>query len=927
VTPSNASLNAFVALMREGRHAGRMRLAFDVLTKKKNPEVYFERLHAEGLLTTVPSAQARGGGIVLHDWPSAKFLAAVAISARTANNVDLCRQILGVVRAVTAEATNEAVADNYQIWVDCAHIVGQMPVHLIEAHDIASIQTWLNSRYDSSLVALELSKGLIPALLASEQPEAKARLVELLGLLTLFDVAATAGDIDERVRPCVDAYWLNEILSKVAGALGASCGWPAVDVLLGRLTALLEHYRQSPSWLHRPAIEENDQNFQRYDVKDALIKASRDAAAGFVQVAGADAVGPITDLLRSQVPMLFRIGLHITRLHFDVCQEALRETIDATWFLGEGRHELYLLLKERFVTFDDNLRSQVLRLLAELYKPEQDADDPAFRERYWLTVIKDSQDPRVLARLEALRVQLGPEHPDEHEGLMAYHESRWGDPPSPYSPSALRSLADQGTLVETLNAFEPGDRWDGPSVRSLVHALEKAVLSAPDVFLRHAKGFLAAKPAYQYGLLSGYAQLWSQGRDDAERRLPPASWEFVLTLTSDVLTANDVATSDETLPPLTPQATWLPGMVAPWIQSAVKEDDYAFNGALLLKARDILLSLLERLPAEQDDLDVGDAMLHAINSPRGKVIEALLAYCLRARRTGEDADAVAGVLARMETALGNANDLEAITLLAGAVPQLEYLHKGWVEAHASQLFRTQESSQLRWALQGLVHSSASRWLHALLRKLGVYAAALARRTTLGKAWESLIDRVLVAYLHGDEELDNPFWNTLLEERDYESLRHAAWFLWTQRHQPLTDAHRQSVVAWWLYIDQRVDPANAADATLKGALVRLLWAVQADDKRAPALLMDAARYARTMHHEYEFAEELSRFVQTQTGAALAALNEMLRQGVPVIDYQDTFYKLLVALHDAGAVEGAVIAANVMRDIPSIRQLFQRFQGRD
>jgi hypothetical protein len=918
MSSSNASLEAFFALMRE-RQPRRMRAAFDVLTRKPDPERFLERLTAEGLLTSVPGMHTLGGDVVLHEWPGAKYLAAVAAVANASGNSQLSTAILGILRAVTAEATNEAVASNYQIWVDCAHIIGLVPVQLLEPHDIAQIETWLRSRYDSSLVALELSKGLIPALLSRDDARSKIQLVQLLRLFTQFEIVGTSGNIDDKAESIINAYWLNELLSKLAISLGAFCGWPAVSVLLDRLHELIKHDRDSTSWLDRPAIEENEQNFQRHDLRQALIEGSRDALLGFAQSGDLEVTLHLTRLLQSPIALWFRIALHAARVHFTACQDAVKSTIDVSWFLGEGRHEVYLLLKDRFAAFDETLKVRVLGLVQTIDEQRNGAndDDAGRREKYWLTAIKDSQDARVLARLQTLTEHLGPEDPDKRQGLLRYHESRWGDPPSPYSPSALRSLAEEGKLAETLNSFEPSDQWDGPTIRSLVQDLEKAIVDAPVIFAAHVEAFRAVKPAYQYGLFNAYAQVWEKRNSDPLSCLPTTAWDRLFFLAKEIIVANDISTSDETLPPLTPQVSWLPGTLAQWIKSAVRNDDDTLSGAALIEARDLLVNLLERLPSKEEEyVDVEDAVSYAINSSRGKVIEAILAYCLRAKRTGEDVVAVTALLVRLEILLLNANDLEATTLLAAALPQLEFLQRGWAETHAALLFRLNDKTQLRWALQGLAYSSASRPLHALLTKRDVYSAASVIRFNLGEAWNSLIDRKLVAYLHGDSPCEDPFWKTLLAEHDYESLGHAAWFLWTERRSTLPLGARPRIVEWRRFVESALDAIDPATIPLKGALGRLLWAVDIDYPQVAETLLTAARYAKTSHHEYEFAEELLRFVKPHPDAVLSALNELLQHGPPVIDYDDAFYKLVLALHDAGAIAGAVSIADQLRHIESI-----------
>ncbi|WP_440224960.1 hypothetical protein ACQQ2N_06895 [Dokdonella sp. MW10] len=915
------AVQAFVSVMGDGLHPERMEFGFGILTKKPEPERYLVPLREAGLLSTVPSGKLREGAEELSVWPAGPYLAAVAMRA-TADE-GLASAVLEAVRGVTTEGGRSCVRDNYQIWRDCAEIIGHLPVSALQDEDIGRVRTWLSSPFDSSLVATEVSKGLIPNLLDAGDELSKRRLCELLAILTEFEVVEDdAGG--RALKTLVEEYWLGEILSAHSQRIGEVCGKPAVEILIGRVASLFQDQPLSASWLVRAAVENNPQNLSRHDAKDALIDALRDTATS----ATSRVADMISEMLTSESEMVFRIGLHVARVRWDAAVDGIADLIRIEWFVGGGRHELYLLIRDRFQDFPPALRTKVLELIRGLPLREGREDDVPARshhERYWLLAMANSGDGLVAERLVTLNALLGPPPPqDSHEGLLIYFESFHGAGPPPYSPAALRSLAERGSLIETLNAFKPTVDLNGPTVRSLVKALEGAVVESPVTFFEIRADFLKAKPAYQVGFLSGFLTVWEAGRRERTPTLDANAWSELLQFASEVSAGAEINLDDAAAELLQPQATWLPGLIASWIDAGVKDDDYAMDIASLPHAANLLIDLLTRLEPLHDSGEESDAMNAAINAPGGKVIEALLALILHAKRTGQPDELIRQVMQHLSVALENGG-IEAVTLLAAAVAQLNYLEPGWVEARFHQLFPLDDDRRLRWGLRGLANARASSRLHSLLKDKNIYTAALKIRSQLGKAWESLLDRMSIAYLLGDENLEEPFWQSLVKLHDYESFRHIVWFMWTQRNDQLTDTQRSRIVDFWEFLEPKVDLALPNAQHLKGNLGLLAWALSADDHRAGGLLAAAAPFVRHVFHDYEFVGELLRVAASQPLVAMSTLEAMVAKGVPAIDYEDAYLDLLRALYEHGLVDKVIAVADELRHIPAIRELYDKIIG--
>lgn len=915
---STNAVHAFISMMGDGRHPERMEFGFNVLLGKDEPERYLSSLRDAGLLSTVPPTASDGG---LSVWPAGSYL--IAVARRAVGGEELARQVLDIVRDVTAEAAEVSVRDNYQIWRQCAEIVGHLPASVLDDADAPLIGVWLSSPFDTSLVAIELSKGLIPNLLSAGSQSSLALLRSVLEILTGFEVSDD-GKGGRVVRSRVQPYWLGKVLEKHSKAFGEVGGLPIVQLLAMRVAELFEDRDSGPTWTRRPAIEENPQNLKRRELDDALVDALRDTASA-LPTEGPEAVPrAVADLLASGSEMLFRVGLHVARVRFERAEDVVGRLIEPAWFTGGGRHELYLLLRDRFSEFKPDFKERILELIRNLPREDDDRDRAAAREeRYWLLAMSSSGDSAVAQRLAALNEELGPAQQDNREGLLSYFESFAGPGPSPYSPAALNALVEAGTLVETLNSFAPMDTWRGPSITGLVKALELAIVDSPDKYLRLRDDFLAAKPAYMVGFLNGFSNLWQKGRLQRQPTLDSAAWTSLLEY-ADKISEADLNAVDEAAEPLTPQLAWLPGLIAQWIEAGVKDDEYAFDVDLLPRAKNLLEKLIGRVDPVDDSGKESDAVFVAINSPRGKIIEALIALALRAKRTNQSEGMVEAVLTLLDKAL-RTGDLEAVTLLAAAIGQANYLRPGWAEERFDLLFPVGDAQRLTWGLRGLAYVHPARWLHVMLKERGVYLAALGLRAKLGEAWDSLLDRVTVAYLWGDDNLDDPFWVALVAEHDYQSLRRIVWFLWTQRDQSLTADHQQRIVDLWARLRQQVDHRLPGGAQLKGDLGQLTWALRAEDARAGELLPDVGSFVRQVYHDYDFAHELLRIAAVQPAVAMTALERMVADGPPVIDFEDAYLQLLRALFDAGLVDRVIGVTDTLRGIPAIRAFYEEIRN--
>ena len=169
--------------------------------------------------------------------------------------------------------------------------------------------------------------------------------------------------------------------------------------------------------------------------------------------------------------------------------------------------------------------------------------------------------------------------------------------------------------------------------------------------------------------------------------------------------------------------------VADCLHSGTRNDDHAYMADLLPRTQALIAILLARVTSVDRPSD--DAMMQAINTPKGRVVEALFSQALRACRlsdhtTGSHSDAWERVRPLFETELGksrNAN-YEFSTLCGNYLAQLDYMDREWLKSHVERIFPSDYQSNSVCAIDGLAYAEFTRHLYELLTERGVPNRAL-----------------------------------------------------------------------------------------------------------------------------------------------------------------------------------------------------------
>lgn len=930
-------INLFVQRMAESDEQAQW--GFSLLLKRTDYEEFFDILNEAGLFSPEhnpgPTPADQPGYVHIPFWYALNYLEAVSKVAGERDDCLLADKVMNVVRSVSRARDHDgSIRDNYHTYRMFAEILGNVPISAVSVDDLELIPSWLNSKYERGLVGSALDTGIIKKLLASNAPEDWGKACIVLHHCTAirWDDEKGLGDDHKKPMTVVDDYWLKELIQHHAPTFGAKAGNAAADIFLNRLREVFEEQGyKNASFLFRPAIEDHDQNHPWDGPANRFVEGLRDVLLAWVDKNASIAKPYILGLFRDESEVVRRIGIYVLNQRWDVLNDIFLAVIDSNLFNHGHLHELYGLLNKRFAMFTEAEKTATMEAIRQIPAPDvQDDPDSHLKhvQRKWLSSIagkgfepadkwyEDFQSNTALGKL------------DEHPDFLAYMESWSGPGPSPYSINELISFAEDASIIERLNAFQQTDSWHGPTTRALVDMLVGAVKARPLPFLRVLQQFLNAKRSYQYGIISGFKHIWEATPTEQIQIDWNNAWEpiisFFESLLEDAGFWNEQVVSDRDF---TPNRDWIPPVIAEFLRSGTRNDERVYPEHLLPRAWLLIECMLEKLEPESEVRD--DAMSQAINTSKGKAIEAMYSHALRAcrlsDRSQEDHTLIwAQLQPTFDKELNKCKDTnyEFSTLAGAYLVNLDYMDHNWLQVNINQVFSQQFPANFACALEGLAYGPATRPIYSLLNDNGIIEQALKSYPKGRHSREKLIERIALAYLWGEEELDGPRFSILFELGKEDDLEETSSFFWRVSNQDIEAAQVERILQYWERCLSWSDASAEVPVKLLSSLSRLSCYIQSVSDRDTVLLNAVAPHIQTNYNTQEFIEDLDRLVEKNPKVISAIFQRVIESYKPTYDFQDKLKSLINKFAECGLLEDAIRFANHLRQISGMQALFDQ-----
>ena len=173
-----------------------------------------------------------------------------------------------------------------------------------------------------------------------------------------------------------------------------------------------------------------------------------------------------------------------------------------------------------------------------------------------------------------------------------------------------------------------------------------------------------------------------------ERVWPKLIDFFEAILTNDEFWIGEVADA----PDLSPTRDWIPPVIAEFLDAGTRSDEKAYAPELLPQAMHLVVTLLDKAKPQTEPPE-RDALNGAINTDRGKAIEALVNHALRCCRLGDRARNSHAEewqelepLFDAELALCRNGNFEFSAIAGAYIANLHYMSPEWVCANFKAIF-------------------------------------------------------------------------------------------------------------------------------------------------------------------------------------------------------------------------------------------------
>jgi hypothetical protein len=632
--------------------------AVSMLGRTEQSRYFFDRLNnphwirplkEKGIFHRPPQLESDGNRIRIPPWPASEYLARVAGDAADPS-------------FVTDTIISVPETDNSRVRSDLVKAAMKLPGS--EAARLTEkVIAWIDTPYN---ISLHETIGQFMSYLASSNEVRKALQIAraLLAIAPKSKTGKTADTdkeyfISTKPETRISLSDYQSILEDNLAILTANAGHAIIELLCQLLATAFKASSDTDdeySYIWRPAIEDHEQNHDD-SARGLLISSIRDAAEQVLREHPTDLLEILRLLRRSRLSddshpkpgtTIERICLHLIRLfptgnESEVAQ-ALRNK--ALFEDHRLRHEYALLLKEQFQNLSPPDQETILRWID--YGPSDieersagwskerggppSAEEIAGYKKHWqmkqLALIQNSLPESWAEKYAAIASGM---RPPEHPEFESYVSSGYVGYTSPRTLEDLKAMPFS-ELREFLRSWTPEARGlgQGPTRAGLGKMIEDMVSLEPRKYTDSVELFYGLDPTYVRSFLEGIGQALAK-----DRHFP---WMPVLDLCQWAVNQErsipgrkiDRWTEDT-------DWGWTRARILRLLSAGFDEGSNQLPFETRTKVWSILSTLTEDPDPTEDEKDrehrdEGHHLQRAINTVRGRAMEAVIEYGLWVRK-------------------------------------------------------------------------------------------------------------------------------------------------------------------------------------------------------------------------------------------------------------------------------------------------------
>ncbi len=862
----------------------------------------------------------------------------MATKANELNDKKLANELVTLIVNISKNGT----PDNCHTFRNFAELLSLLPTSSYQKQDLEMIDIWMNGRFERDLVSLEVGKSLLPKFLESDDECGLEKALFVLRLLTQVKykedkVLNVNGEKPARYEAysLVDTYQLEKIFENILGVFCQRASKETFMIFKTMTDAVFNPDKRGKSIsFMRSAIEDHEQNKRKSNnIENLAVDSLRSSAEACLNNPIEEETLELVRDLFSGHAIFVRMGIYLLNTFWDKLSSLAECIINDDIFDVNYHHEIYHFLKNHFGHLTAEQQGFVINKILQ----EKDADSlhKLYWQKRWFAVISnqgneqaDKQNKELLGNSE---IAGDIEHPDFLYYTSYRVESGFG--PSPFEPDELLEKAKNDELISTLNTYEPTGGFRTPSIESLCETLKNVVSENSNLFIDKLPQFSEAKPPYQYAVLRGLETYRNKYKEDKKLQWNPF-WESVLPFIKDLISDDSFWKVEEEPDDTwwdTPNKKWIPPVITDILESGTKKDSYSSPPDFLPLMLEINLKLLEKLEPEADVNS--DSLNWAINSSRGQAIEALVNHALRVcRLEGTDHPNAWSALESIfqdELDKCKGTNLEFSTLSGIYIRQLGYMSIEWLEKSLKQIFPIEYPVNFNCALGGLAYADSPQWTYRLLQKNDLIIPALEQTDISKEARKRFVERIALAYLWKDEELNGEALSNIFTPSHFEDLIDILRFFFSIHQQELEDDAVPRIFDLMYVVFQNLDECHYTteqnNALLSNMSDLYTYIPPEINERTYAYLEKTIPYAKG-HQLYGILNVFEKLVEKHP-TKIVKLFELIDLSKVTYDYQNRLENIIRKLAEMGYSSDAKSLCDNLRHDPKFFDIYNSLATND
>ena len=782
-------------------------------------------------------------------WSALTYLEKISLECDKADNRKYAEEIMVIIREVSSpDGDKSKKVDNCRTWRSFVKMFANFPQDIIKISDIRLIAVWLDSKFDVSMIVGEIGNTLLPKML----------LMEPINIDNIKEVVNIVINRKEEKRSDMLDFELNEIFKQNSNSLGEKCGEPICRLITKKIEQFINDENDYSSYIWRPAIEDHDQNHRADDYNNIMITALRDILLSYASKQ--DATSLLKELFSSKKFIIKRIAIYIINQLFDkynyksIYKEIVLSCPGEYFVKSQYYHEVYLLLKERTAIILESEKQDLLKTIISIKGDwiegaDKDLQDKTLRKRL-LNAIKEGGN-KLPENLEADYFKedaIKGEHPD----LLTYTSTMWGDE-SILSVSELLAQASIENIVIFMNKYNGKDRWGVSAIGQAGNTLKEAVKIKQELFENEIVKLNDLKMCYLFSVVQAFEDLWKDNKN--------INWLNVLGFIIVKLKTLDTASRDD--------VTFAQSILN-LIISGIDKNERMIPEEQLSLVEDIIKLLLIKITSTAEGRE-NDALNEAINTPKGRLLECFLKYCLNRYNAYEkEPDKVEErkkelwswieVVLENEIKLMESGNYEFSAIIGAYLTNICYMNIDWSEKNIARYLNKKLNHGKNWrcSMQGYSYVGVVyQKIYEMLKSNGDIEAALNTKFETDQVRQKIIDNISVSYLRGQENIENGLFAEIVNKFDPSDLGDIVNLFWAHRDAELTSEHKERILKFWQFCSNKV---KGKEEQYKGVLSDMNLLTCFIDKisdREKELLIQSAPYVEYNYHATFFLEYLEK----------------------------------------------------------------------